>query len=98
MNENDRFVLISIENPKLDIGLSIRFSSLGVTGEEISETRWGGWKRERGTRERRFSLRCLPSLLTFAAVFWMSRNVGASVGYLFAALFICLFPLSPRNV
>ena len=38
MNKNDRVLLISIENPKLDISLSIRFSSLGVTGEE---TRWG---------------------------------------------------------
>ena len=41
MNKNDRFLLISIENPKLHISLTIGFSSLGVTGEEIPETRWG---------------------------------------------------------
>ena len=49
MNKNDRVLLISIENPKLDISLSIRFSFLGVTGEK---TRWGrveerlGYQRE----------------------------------------------------
>jgi len=93
MNENARFVLISIENPKVRHWPEYQvFLFRGY---------WRGHFRDQMGRveERKGYQReeALPPLSFFAAVFWTSRNVGASVGYLFAALFICSFPLSPRN-
>lgn len=97
MNNNDRFLLISIENPKLHITLTIGFSSLGVTGEEIPETRWGRVEEIRVPERGGSPSAVFPGLLTFAAVFLGVTQRWGELWVPFRSSFHLPFPPFPKN-